>query len=224
MSNGNVDGSTDLRNMRTPRAAVLGLLVCGVLSTSAAERGFPLITVYPAEVHKGGPQTFDIAQDSRGVLYFGNLHGLVTYDGAWWRLLKLPDDQVALSLAADSRGRVAMGLVNDFGYLEHDASGAERYHSLLPTIPEASREVRDVRSICSTPAGFPFVTERSVILWNGAMTRVVAQFADANAPRRCLADGGDVFLYGPTGLRRFDSATQQIGPAMYSGSVAAAVR
>src|SRR5215212_11196868 len=80
--------------------AVLCAALCS-LSTGAAERGFPLITVYPAEVHKGGPQTFDIAQDPRGVLYFGNLHGLMTYDGAWWRMMKLPDDQVALSVAAD---------------------------------------------------------------------------------------------------------------------------
>ena len=88
----------------------------------AGARGLPLITVYPAEAHEAGPQTFDIAQDHQGILYFGTLHGLVIYDGAWWRLLELPDEQVALSPATDDKGRRAMGLVNDFGYLARDVS------------------------------------------------------------------------------------------------------
>src|ERR1051325_7605706 len=93
--------------------AVLLVALCS-LSTAAAERGFPLITVYPAEVHKGGPQTFAVAQDPRGVLYFGNLHGLMTYDGAWWRMMALPDDQVALSVATDARNRIAAGMAHGF--------------------------------------------------------------------------------------------------------------
>src|SRR5687768_12749073 len=114
------------------------------LTIAAAERGLPLITVFPAEVHKAGPQTFDIAQDARGVLYFGNLHGLLSYDGAWWRLRTLPDDQVALSLATDTKGRVAVGLVNDFGWFD---TAAQEYRSLLPQLAQEKRDFGDVNSI-----------------------------------------------------------------------------
>lgn len=170
----------------------------------AAERGFPLITVYPPETHKAGPQTFDIAQDSRGVLYFGNLHGLVTYDGAWWELHKLPNEQVVLSLAADPSGRIALGLLNDLGYLARDAKGSSEYRSLLETLPAAQREVGDVRAICATSAGFLYVAEKSLILWNSGAAKRIATFTAEDAPRGCSSEGADVLLRGPKGLHRLD--------------------
>ena len=75
---------------RTALPSLMLSLLIATVTTSGAERGLPQITVYPAEVHKAGPQSFDIAQDTRGILYFGNLQGLVTYDGAWWRKAATP--------------------------------------------------------------------------------------------------------------------------------------
>src|SRR5215213_1055948 len=155
----------------------LCVLLLLAFRAGAAERGFPLITVYPAEVHKAGPQTFDIAQDARGVLLFGNLHGLVTYDGAWWGLHTLPEDQAPLSLAADARGRVALGLVNDFGFLARNGNGSYEYHSLRETLPEAEREVGDIRELCVTPAGFLYVGERSLVVWNSGNAKTIARFS-----------------------------------------------
>jgi diguanylate cyclase (GGDEF)-like protein len=198
--------------------AVLCAVLCG-LAARAAERGFPLITVYPAETHKGGPQTFDIAQDPRGVLYFGNLHGLMTYDGAWWRMMKLPDDQVALSVAADARGRVVLGMVNDAGYLAHDATGTPEFHSLLPQLPPAQRELGDVRAVCTTAEGFLFVTERSLLLWDGTRARVAAQIDPEKGPRGCYSDDEGVYVHGPNGLQRFDPRTAALGPSLVSGRV-----
>ena len=209
--------------MRSPRAAVLCLLVCCVLSASAAERGFPLITVYPAEVHKGGPQTFDIAQDQRGVLYFGNLHGLLTYDGAWWRLMKLPNDQVALSLASDERGRVAVGMVNDFGHLVSGANGVPQFRSLLPLLPADKREVGDVRSICATPAGFLFVAEKNLLMWDGRAMRAASNDPETGA-RHCLSTSGGVFVHGRNGLQRIDPQTLALSPSLLDGDVEHLVR
>ena len=190
----------------------------------AAERGLPLITVFPPETHKAGPQTFDIAQDARGVLLFGNLHGLLTYDGAWWDLHTLPDDQAPLSLATDSRGRVALGLVNDFGFLGRNASGAYEYHSLVGTLPEGERNVGDIRELCVTPAGFLYVGERSLILWNGGKARTIARFPAETAPRGCHADEGGVFLRGPQGLQQLDPRTFRITPAGVTSRVMAILR
>lgn len=206
-----------------PLAAFALLLICG-LDARAAERGFPLITVYPAEVHKAGPQNFDLVQDRDGVLYFGNLHGLVIYDGAWWRLLQLPDDQVALSLATDREGRVAMGLVNDFGYLARDGSGSPIYRSLLTQLPENQRELGDVRKVCSVAGGFLFVAERSLLLWNGTNVTVAGTFDAESAPRGCYSEGGQVLLRGPKGVQRFDPATRRITPTALTEAVQTIVR
>ncbi|HYI08814.1 MAG TPA: diguanylate cyclase [Thermoanaerobaculia bacterium] len=206
--------------------AVFSLLAFACLlavPAGGAERGLPLITVFPAEVHKAGPQTFDLAQDSRGILYFGNLHGLLSYDGAWWRLLTLPDDQVALSVGTDIHGRVALGLVNDFGHLTRDASGTQQYRSLLSLLPKEEREFGDVRAVCPVTNGFLFLTENGVLLWNGKTVRVAAKFPPDDMPRGCSCDGKDVVLRGPKGLYRFDAATLQITPAGLTGRVLMAV-
>ncbi|HET9424851.1 MAG TPA: diguanylate cyclase [Gemmatimonadaceae bacterium] len=191
----------------------LCVLLLLAMRAGAAERGFPLITVYPAEAHKAGPQTFDIAQDGRGVMLFGNLHGLLTFDGAWWELHTLPDDQAPLALAADSRGRVALGLVGDFGFLGRDAKGSYAYRSLLDSLPADQREVGDIRDICTTPAGFLFVGETRLLVWNGGAARSVAEFPAAEAPRGCFCDGTEVYLRSTKGLSRFDPQTARITPA-----------
>ncbi|MFZ2490605.1 MAG: diguanylate cyclase [Thermoanaerobaculia bacterium] len=203
---------------------VAAACVLATLSAFGAERGVPLITVHQAEAHRAGPQTFDIAQDARGVLYFGNLHGLLSWDGAWWRLLNLPDDQVALAVASDAKGTVALGMVDDFGFLSHDANGSVRFESLRPRLPAAQRDFGDVRCICPTRAGFLFVTERSLVMWNGGVPFVVAQFEPEAAPRGCNAEGEAIFLRGPKGLHRFDPATSAITPAGIEEHVRSIVR
>ena len=195
---------------------VLCIALACAATIGAAERGFPLITVYPPEVHKGGPQNFDVAQDARGVLYFGNLHGLMTYDGAWWRMLKLPDDQVALGVATDRHGRIGIGMVNDFGYLSPDGN----VHSLLAELPADKREVGDVRSVCTMNDGFLFVAEHSLLLWDGRTTRVAAEFDANKAPRACRSDADGVFVYGANGLQRFAPLT----PSLIDGRVDVVVR
>jgi diguanylate cyclase (GGDEF)-like protein len=203
---------------------LLALLVSSTLRLAAAERGLPLITVYPAEVHRAGPQTFAVAQDSSGILYFGNLHGLVSYDGAWWRLRKLPDEQAPLSIATDSSGRVVLGLVNDLGTLERGQAGTFEFRSLLPLVPQAKRTFGDVRNVCWTSAGFLFVAEKSLLLWDGSSIRIGAVSDDReSAPRDCYVDNGTIYLRGPKGLQTLDPATFQMRPAGLEGRVQLAV-
>jgi len=207
----------------TSRAALplLAAAVVAVLASplSAEERGLPLITVYPAEVHKAGPQTFAVAQDLRGVLYFGNLHGLLTYDGAWWELRKLPDEQAPLSIATDARGQVALGLVNDLGLLEREPQGSSEFRSLLQFVPEGDRDFGDVRAVCATSAGFLFIAEKNILLWNGSSMRVAAGFDRESAPRDCSVHRGRIYLRGPKGLQTFDPATFRMQPAGLDGKV-----
>ena len=196
----------------------VGVIPWLAVAATAAERGLPQITVFPAEVHKAGPQTFDLTQDARGILYFGNLQGLLSYDGAWWRLLKLPDEQAALSVAADAQGRVAVGMVSDFGTLERDATGAQTFRSLLSHLPEPHRAFGDVNAICAIRNGFLYVSERRLLVWDGRRARVAAEFAQGTAPRGCIAERGEVVLRGPHGLQRFDPITNRITAAGLTGA------
>ena len=40
--------------------------------------------------YNAGIQNWAIAQDERGVMYFGNNSGLLEFDGSAWRLYELP--------------------------------------------------------------------------------------------------------------------------------------
>ena len=51
-----------------------------------AEAGRPLIRRYTPREYGAGEQNWAVAQDDRGVVYFGNNLGLLEYDGASWRL------------------------------------------------------------------------------------------------------------------------------------------
>lgn len=207
--------------MRAPRSSrallriatvtcVFTLVWMHALPLRAAERGFPLITVFPAEVHKAGPQTFDMAQGKDGLLYFGNLQGLLVYDGAWWRLIKLPDDQAAGAIATNAQGKLALGLVNDFGYLDHDRKGVAHYVSLLPLLPEAERDFGDVRSICSWDQTFFFVSASRLLQWDGAAVRVAYRAPQEDPLRGCQSTSSGILLRQKNSLSRIDPQSGKV--------------
>jgi len=46
--------------------------------------GSPLVTNYNKVLYGGGSRTWDIKQDSRGIMYFGNNEGLLSFNGKYW--------------------------------------------------------------------------------------------------------------------------------------------
>ena len=176
-------------------------------NAAAEERGHPLLSIYPPEVHKAGPQTFAAAQDAKGILYFGNLAGLVIHDGAWWRLVKLPDDQAVFSVAADAKGRVAIGATDDFGYLEASDTGVPRYRSLTSRLPAAQREIGNIRGICVASNGFFAAGETRLLFADEKGIRSVAEYEQDLGIRDCAMHRGSVLLYGRGGIRRHDPKT-----------------
>ncbi|MHB0971566.1 MAG: ligand-binding sensor domain-containing diguanylate cyclase [Thermoanaerobaculia bacterium] len=171
----------------------------------SSERGFPTIQVYDQRDHSGGPQNFDVAQDTDGILYFGNLAGVVTYDGAKWRLIKLPNDASAGTIEADSKGRVVLGSVNEFGYFDADPSGSVVYRSLMPQLPPEAREFGEMWALCSTTDGFLMITDKYLLHWNGGAPSVVMPFdSRAKTPRNCYAIGGTTWFAGNQGLQKLD--------------------
>lgn len=188
------------------------------------EVGLPPMTTYYADVHHGGPQTFAVAQGTDGVLYFGNLRGLVTYDGAWWRLLMLPDEQSPMSLATDAKGQVALGLVNDFGFLAVDQIGSLVFESHLKDLEPKDREFGDVSAVCGVRDGFIFITENGVLYSDRHSSRFVVVDSSDTRPRDCLVESGEILLRSRAGVSRLDPATFRVDSIGVAGNVRAMVR
>jgi diguanylate cyclase (GGDEF)-like protein len=193
------------------RAAVAGLLLALAVVAQAEHRGLPVLGMFPQSVYRGGAQTFDIAQDPRGILYFGNLSGVITYDGAWWNTIALPNESAVFAIESDAAGVVAAGGVGELGYLD----SALAYHSLLDQLPPYARDVGEVRGICTAGRGFVFTTERFTIEWNGGAPRVLAQHRGDAPPTRCSTIDGAIHVWGGEGLLRVDRG--RLLPAGFAG-------
>ena len=50
----------------------------------SAYHGAPFIHNFPKEEYKSDAQIWSMVQDKRGVMYFGNLNGVLEYDGKSW--------------------------------------------------------------------------------------------------------------------------------------------
>lgn len=196
-----------LRRGGAPRCLVIcfaGLLAAPLAAAPAptpprpSERGYPLIQTYLPTPREVSSQNFGIARDPRGVLYVANGGGVLVYDGAWWRLIAAGAAKTAFVVAADAGGRVAVGGVDELGYLAPDAAGALRYVSLLPLLPPAQREFGQMLDLVRVPGGFAFMTERSLLLWDGRSLATIATFPDGLPLARLFAAGEEAYVWERT--------------------------
>ena len=111
--------------------------------SNSSSPGFPLITNYLPKDYSANVQNWSVIQDKRGVLYFGNGSGILEYDGASWRLISIPND-VVRCFAIDKDGKIFVGGINEFGYLETDSVGTLKYISLNKFISKEKINFGDV--------------------------------------------------------------------------------
>lgn len=134
----------------TRLVASLLAAACTAVSFTARGQGkiaLPQIFNYNSEQYKGGLQNWDVDQDSRGIMYFGNNEGLLTFDGRYWNIHALPNATVVRSVAIDKNDRIYVGGQDELGYFKPDPRGILRYHSLVPLVPEQDRKFADIWNI-----------------------------------------------------------------------------
>ncbi|MFL6246655.1 MAG: hypothetical protein ACJ74H_11560, partial [Thermoanaerobaculia bacterium] len=221
--------------MRTALALLL-VTLAPIVSGDARdfERGFPLIDVHQQDNPAMGMQIFSMTQDAGGLLYFGGLAGVAAYDGAWWRTVALPNESAVFAIASGKGPEIAAGGIDELGWVNANANGALVYHSLIAQLPAEFRNTGDVRSICATPDGFVFATERSLIAWNGGAPRVIADWRQSPRSRRCYRAGAATYIASTDGLSRiagtrlvpagFDGKTVDLVLPLENGRVLVAVR
>lgn len=129
------------------RFAILFFILFSVFSNmlSAQELlGLPLVYNYGKSVYQGGSRTWDIKQDSHGIMYFGNSEGLLTFDGRYWKTFSLPNHTNIRSIWIDAEDRIYVGGQGDFGYFERSPRFGLIYHSLQDLVPQEFRNFADI--------------------------------------------------------------------------------
>ena len=152
---------------------LVALLVCALPSLCSAqpqaEIGMPVLRNYTSKEYSNDPQVWSILQDRRGVLFFGTSSSILEYDGVTWRTIHAPS--TVRSLVMDAAGRIWVGSVADFGYLDPDAHGTLQYVSLVEKIPPEQRSFGDVWQVLITPQGNFFRSYPRLFRWDGKRMR-----------------------------------------------------
>lgn len=97
--------------------------------------GVPYIENYPKSVYASGNQNWSIAKDNKGVMYFGNAEGLLTFDGRYWQKYQMPNRQIVRSVATDQNGKIYTGGFGEFGYWAY-LNNKLSYKSLTSLLPK----------------------------------------------------------------------------------------
>lgn len=118
----------------------------------------PIINYYSADDYNASIQNQAIAQDNRGIMYFGNADGsLLEFDGQNWNRYKVADNAI-FSLCVDKNNNIFVGGKSSFGYMHPTANGGYKYTSLKHLFPDDYKDFRRVWDI--------FITEDSNIFFH----------------------------------------------------------
>ncbi len=128
--------------------------------------GIPSIVNYTKQAYNAGSQNWGIAQDKKGILYFANSQGLLTFDGSFWRKYLLPNNTIVRSVAIDN-DRIYVGGQSEFGYFKANEKGALVYTSLMPLLNEKEKDFTDIWNICFSNNKVFFRAYRKILMYDG---------------------------------------------------------
>ncbi len=117
------------------RRYVLILIVLLAGFHSFGQTGNYLLSHYSPKNEDIDHVSFDIAQDSKGILYFANKAGILEFDGRNWSMVKTPAPVYTISVAPDNT--VYAGGLSGFGRVVTKPYGRE-YETLSGNIPTAT--------------------------------------------------------------------------------------
>src|ERR1700761_7233549 len=119
----------------------------GLKAADIKSIGVPYVQNYTKAIYQSGNQNWSVTKDERGIMYFGNAEGLLTFDGRYWQLYRMPNGLIVRSVAADGKGKVYVGGFGEFGFWENDKQGFLRYNSLVGLVPRAYRPNEEIWKI-----------------------------------------------------------------------------
>ncbi len=149
------------------------------LKTHATALSHPVIGRPPVDHFEPNidvyPQHFAVVQDESGIAYLGTTDGILEYDGETWRLIRLPNGEMARSLAVGANNRLFVGGYNIFGYLKRDAAGTNQFVDLTKRFADQlkGREFADVWETLVTKDGVYFRALNDVFFWDPVADKVL---------------------------------------------------
>ncbi|WP_299434446.1 triple tyrosine motif-containing protein [uncultured Aquimarina sp.] len=118
------------------------------------------------DIGKAAPKTFDIAQDSQGILYFANEYGLLEFTGGTWEILLQPKNRSSISSLLSYGDRVYVGSNNEIGYTAKNEFNQTYYVSLNSLLPKNAVSFSQVWGIFEIQNNIYFCTNEQIIQYH----------------------------------------------------------
>ena len=127
------------------------------------DKGIPKIVNYPPKVYGYEGQNFSVITDDKGVVYSGNLNGILIYDGKSWKFIYMPGGP---NLSKTKKGDIYAGGYNNFGVFKKHNNGALYFYSLIDKFPEKYQEIGQINSVQAVENDVIFTNNNSLFFWN----------------------------------------------------------
>jgi PAS domain S-box-containing protein len=132
------------------------------LPVQAQLKGLVFSDYYSPADYNAGPQNWCVVQDQRGVMYFGNSHCVLEYDGVSWRSIEVANQSSVRSMDIDRHNNIFVGAYDELGILTPDKQGRMQYQSLTHMIDPEYADFGDVwNTYCMNDEVF-FLTEKFI--------------------------------------------------------------
>jgi len=149
----------------------IAILCINVLSfCQCREQGTPYIQNITPKEYGYESQNFSVIQDSKGIIYIGNVSGVLKYDGENWQLIKIYG---VSSLALDDNDRIYVGGYNIFGYLDKNEKNVISYVSLSNKISHNYRHFGYVDKIITKNNEVFFYADDKLYQWDQESIEVI---------------------------------------------------
>lgn len=153
---------------------LIGLLLPVTLfGADIKSAGVPYVRNYSKNAYLSGNQNWAVTKDEKGIMYFGNSEGLLSFDGRYWELYQMPHKPIVRAVAADGHGRVYVGAFGEIGYWANNKSGVYSYTSLTHLIPNSSQLKDEIWKIYIDGSRVIFQTFGAIFIYqNGKITQI----------------------------------------------------
>ncbi len=160
-----------------------------------SQTGTPFIKNFSPEEYRAEGQIWAAAQDNNGIMYFGGNSEVLIYDGTEWQNIKLPKKSPVRSLCKNDEGKIFVGAVGEFGYLDFDGKNGIKYISLSDSLDSLYRSFSDVWTVKSANGNVWFASNEFLFRYNPGKNPSVKKI-NTDAPPFLLYKAGkeEVFV------------------------------
>ena len=111
----------------------LSFFLCFLSYSCLFAQELPPVTNFSPKIYTGEKQNWAISQDKEKTIYIANNRGLLSYNGASWRLYDSPNETIIRSVKVIGN-KIFTGCYMEFGYWEKDNLEELKYTSLSEKI------------------------------------------------------------------------------------------